>query len=629
MVVGEKIRKFLLKLGLGYLPWLAMGTSVGFAYHNSVNYNRAGKSDYEINYDFSKIMLPLTVAMAGSWCLGAYGSYLSRKRRVVIEEHKGIDKIFDYPGIVSAAVSGAMIGAASTVVGLNKDSFLNYLANKDPAVYSAYAVCAGVGAYASLQSLLSFFSLYKSPIIKNGSREFIKLFKDTPLTSSSFSNYATESELSLADKAKACINEGRKLDALYYWNSSLQMRQRTSAIEEALASNFVEKVSRAMVLHFFFSKNSKELKKSPENLSLLVQRQFLHMAAFQYDKVRQVSEKILSNSGCSDEERVLQSFIYDTIGDSASANMIRHEVLPSLINRQYRIGQSLVFSKPGTKERLAGEAGLLDSLQRSCEKFDFEAARPLGIWDSMGKSWLFEVFSDGTSLHDYLDKTPDVSVLKKAALAQAALHTLVPFERKFFVSDDITSFLGRVPESWMLNKGLLNHYLVELINPLGGYLSADCDGHRQNRNYNSSRQITVYDLEPRGDAPMSFDYAKLLRQGRWVGSWAEQKQILAECADLFNKNKNQPDRVNPELLAEQVLKASPYKALRYAVFALSKPEKHNIALNFLGNAENDIQMLDDKGLVSRDCCHALSEAVATAEYEIITANENTPPRTFL
>ncbi len=615
MVVGEKIRKFLLKLGLGCLPWLAVGAAGGYAYYNSAQYDPAGKSNYEIKQDFSKTMRPLTAAASGLCLLGAYGSYLSRKRRVVIEEHKGIDKIFDCPGISSAGISGAIVGAAVYSATLNEGSFLNYLANKDPAVFSAYAACAGAFAYSSFQSVLSILSLYKSPCIKNwwNARK----------------NYAFESEMTLAEKAKSSIAGGNKLDALYYWNSALQMRKRTSEIEEVLASSSVEKVSRAMALHFLFSANSKKLKKSPGNLDLLVHRQFLHMNAFQYDKVRGISEKILSNPDCSDEERVLQSFVYDTIGDSANANRIRHEVLPLLVNRQYRIGQSLVFSKPGSKERLAGEAGLLNQLQHSCEKFDFEAARPLGIWDSMGKSWLFEVFSDGTSLYEYLDRTPDIGVLRKAALAQSVLHTIIPSERKFFISDDIASFIGRVPEEWYLDKQVMYDSLAKLITPLGEYLSADCDGHRQNRNYNASRQITVYDLEPRGDAPMSFDYAKLLRQGRWVGSWNEQKQILAECADRFNKNKSPPGWVNPELLANHVLKASPYKALRYAVFVLGKPEKYNIALNFLGNAENDIQMLEDKGLASANCCTALSDAVATAEREIITANENTPPRTFL
>jgi hypothetical protein len=642
MVVG-KIRKFFLKLGLGYLPWLAIGAAGIYsgqkfsdqykAIHYDVNTPASYYSDkrnYEIGRDLSKNFLPFVAAVSGLFLLTSFGNYLSRKRRIQIEAHKGIEKILDYPGIASTGITAAVVGAAAGAAALNEGSFPNYLANKDPAVFGAYAACAGAFVQSSLQLLFSAFSVYKSPSAKNFFRSFNNFFKNVPTTSESIKNViAVESEISLSSRAKACINEGNKLDALYYWNASLQFKKRTSALEDAIASNSYDVLGEKIGMQILLYKNSKELKKCPGSLPLLVQRQFLHMRGFQYDKIRQISEKILSNPCCSEEERVLQSFIYDAIGDSCSADRIRHEVLPLLLaNQQYRIGKGIVFSKPGSKERLAGESSLLSKLQHSCEKYDFEAARPLGIWESMGRSWLFEVFSDGTNLHDYLDRNPDTAVLRKAALAQAALHTLVPSERKFFISDDIASFLGRVPDTWFLDKQVLYDSLSELIAPLGEYLSADCDGHRQNRNYNTSKQITVYDLEPRGDAPMSFDYAKLLRQGRWVGSWGAQKQILAECADFFNKNKR-PSWVNPEILANHVLKASPYKALRYAVFALDKPEKHNTALNFLGNSETDIHMIEEKALASAGCCRALSDAVETAEREIITASASKLPRTFL
>jgi hypothetical protein len=148
-----------------------------------------------------------------------------------------------------------------------------------------------------------------------------------------------------------------------------------------------------------------------------------------------------------------------------------------------------------------------------------------------------------------------------------------------------------------------------------------------NRHYNETRQITVYDLEPRGLAPVPFDYAKLLRQGRLIGSWQQQKDLLAECADNFNSLAGSRQRMDVGSFAENVLRSSPYKALRYASFAWSKPEINKAALTFLDNAKNDMYIIKNENLLDLDRFRAVADAVKVVYNALIEQSARIQPMT--
>ncbi|MEM4239684.1 MAG: hypothetical protein QXK08_00620, partial [Candidatus Woesearchaeota archaeon] len=84
-----------------------------------------------------------------------------------------------------------------------------------------------------------------------------------------------------------------------------------------------------------------------------------------------------------------------------------------------------------------------------------------------------------------------------------------------------------------------------------------------------------------------------------------------------------PERqVPPNVFPEQVLRASPYKALRFASFVWNNPHRHGTAIKFLENAEKDIELLKDTDELPYS---ELSCAVRTAREQLIELGGSTQP----
>ena len=126
--------------------------------------------------------------------------------------------------------------------------------------------------------------------------------------------------------------------------------------------------------------------------------------------------------------------------------------------------------------------------------------------------------------------------------------------------------------------------------------------------YNTTQQITVYDLELLGGVPIAFDYAKLLRQGRRVGTVQEEHELLIESAEQCNSIRGK-EMVPPEKLPEFVVRSSPYKALRLASAAWNQPEKFAMIRSSLQNALDDLVVLEHETEVGHSNVTVLSDNV--------------------
>jgi hypothetical protein len=641
MSLGEKTRKLFLKLGFTYLPLLGLAgataavatkiNSDAIVISSDNDVRSSEKERYENKIiGYSKKALPIYGILAGISLLGTYGLYASRKRRLIMEQHRGADKIFDYPMAVSSAGAVASLGAAVSLTYSGNMDLLQGAASREPLLVGALTAsglaCLNYVYYVFADRI----SALKSPCLKNTAKIFGLVFKSREeREKKGLELFAEENTSTFADRAEVAFNEGRKLDSLYYYNASLQQLKRRSEFEEALATSFLISLARKITSKLDMIQINSRLKKDPDNIGLLTDAEYNLLLTMNEKGTRDIANRIISLPHCSNEDKLLQSFILDYVGDKSHAEAVRNNVLHSLFleKRHARIGRELLYQKHGTQARLFGESMDLSDLQKYCAKYDFEAARPLGIFGEGENSVLFETFSDGVPLFDYLEHNSDFEVLRKAARTQSVLHGLMKREGDYFLKDDISSFLGSVPDDWALDKGSLNNALSALLMPAVRFLAPDCDGHRMNRHYNETRQITVYDLEPRGLAPVPFDYAKLLRQGRLIGSWQQQKDLLAECADNFNSLARSSQRMDVGSFAENVLRSSPYKALRYASFAWSKPEINKAALTFLDNAKNDMYIIKNENLLDLDRFRAVADAVKVAYNALIEQSARIQPMT--
>lgn len=633
MGLWEKARKLFLKLGLTYLPWIALGTAAAYGIRGPAQpvpvYEKAEDKNKSIDAlaDYCRKGLLLTGALAGIFLIGAYGAYRARKRRVVLEGHKGIDKIFDNPGILSAASAIATLGAFTAVKCQGNEDILQGFSQKYPLLFSAWMASAGTILSSTFYSLYDMVSKFKSPCVKNTLKTaFLSFSNPEQREKKSLELIAVESDDTLAARAKVALNNGMPLDALYNYNACLQFRNRRSEVEECLATNWIYGLARKGSTAVALRENSKLLEKDPSNMGLLTDREYHLLLGGREKEAKQVAEKILAMPNCTDEDRILQSFVLDSLSENELAGQIRDKLFSRIIkdNSMMKIGKGLLYAKKGKMERLHDESWLLKHLQKYSEKYDFEAARPLKVICSEQNAWLFETFSDGKGVYGLLESNPDFEVLRKCAITQARLHAVAPAVGSRGIEADISSFIDKMP--WDFNRSELYNSFQDLLFPIWPYQAADCDGHRENRHYNTAGQITVYDLEPRGNAPVAFDYAKLFRQGRWVGSWEKQKELLTECAEEYNRHSEK--KISSQVFAEHVLRASPYKALRFASFVWKKPERHDTALSFLGNAENDLEILSSIGSIYPGVYSSVSCAIEDAKEKLITAAGRIPPSSF-
>ncbi|MEM4246722.1 MAG: hypothetical protein QXR48_00500 [Candidatus Woesearchaeota archaeon] len=635
MGLGEKIKKSLLKLCFKCLPWIAIASLGAYGVikskysdvwsenPNFIVLSKSGKKEYYRPPLAAYYCLPALGVLAGTLLLGAYGTWRARKRYRIIERHKGIDRVLDYPGMLSLATSiAAVVGSGIPFYLRDPENALERVMN-EPFLLSGWisVMLASFGAFSYM--FYDNISKYSSPCLKN-----VYLFITTrdPRKREKLmgSIFAIESDLTLSAKAGVASMLGKKSDVLYYCNASLQTLRRRPEFEVAISFNWIEGLTRQTMFPLLLWLNSRKIEKNPDDLCTLVHREFIYLMKQDKASATRVAERIVYHPACTLQEKLFQSFLLDFVGDTKTADKIRQDVLHSLPvdTNCLDYEKSLVYWKPGKREKLEQELLNLQYLLPYSGKHDFEVARPFGVWDYGGTSYLFEAFSDGTRLYDLLDNKPDFEVIRKAALTQAALHSLVPSDRVLDLKTDIDSFVSRIP--WKTDRQALSDALGVLLAPIWTYQAADCDGHRENRHYNTTGQITIYDLEPRGCSPIAFDYAKLLRQGRQVGSWETQKDLLVESIEKYNRMVSRERQIPPNVFPEYVLRASPYKALRFAAFVWGKPSRHHIALSFLENARNDLCLLREEAL-SQNVYNYLSCAIKDAENQLITLSARTPP----
>ncbi len=544
--------------------------------------------------------------------LGAYGTSRARKRQCIIEPHQWYDRVFDYPAALSTGVTAAsMAGLLAYAQSSNYAPLLLHTAKNNPLLVASGIEAAAAFIWPVFYNFAHTIGKLKSPCILNYLLMFLRaihyLWNPRKALTKALKSVAIEDDLTLSSKALIASYENRPLDAVFYYAVCLRHKKRRPEIEEAVSMNWFEGFTRNVVSRMGLIENSVQLRKSPEDAALLTRRQFLYLQRGNERKAKQLAQKIVSLPDCSNEARILQSFVLESLGEPELAERLRNEAFPRLFRESQRAKyeNSILYSKLGLRERLVKEAQTLDYLQRFGSAHDFDVARPLGIWDSGRMCFLFETFSDGESLYDCLEKNPDINVLRRAAMAQAALHAILPCDNNYELEKDLSSFMEKLPQQ--MRKQKLFDALVELLKPAERFQATDCDGHRENRHYNLSHQITVYDAESRGSAPMSYDHAKLRGQGRSIGTPEQQKDVLVETACAYNRLVPPERRVPENDFYNNVLRASPYKAMRFALFAQGRPEKHHSARQFIANAELDLLVLSD--VLKKESRYTLSDAL--------------------
>lgn len=620
MSLGETVRKLAIKVSFSCLPWVALGALGAHVANATINKDLPG-------IEYCRKDLPTLAVLGGVLALGAVGTHVSRKKRVVFEPHKGIDRVFDYPGVLSSVSMAGLSGLA--MANPNLAQGLQGLLNEDPVTTTSFLGALGACGWSFSYMFFDALSKLKSPCVPN----FAKSIVLTAFNSGNRADYARrlteilnfESAGNLEERARTSALRGNMTDAAYYWNAALNFEKR-SGMQEILALSAFDSMARRIGGTIERISNYFKLRKNPNDRVLLIEKEFIHLLSYQPEKARPLAEKIISLPGCTDEEKILQSFVLDHVGAYSCADDIRNEIISKYQeDKPFRLGGNLIYVKTGIRENLVGESRRLLQLQRVSEKHGFEAARPLGIWDKIGSYCLLEAFSDGKRLYEMLEENPDAEIIRKAALAQAALHALVPPGQEKTPDCDITRFIDNEPLG--IGGMDLGSALDSVLAPVWQYQAADCDGHRMNRYYNLNRQIVVFDLAPRGNAPLSFDYAKLLGQGRWPAHWQEQQEIIRESAEEYNAMVDIERRITPTVLQEHVFRSVPYKALRYAAFVWSKPEMYSTAISFLGNSENYIAILRNTAKVDNRACEILLGALRSATRALIEQSARRQPMT--
>ncbi len=629
MGLGEKVKKLFLKLGFRYLPWIAFGTLVAAPYFNpeetdiettvlhktaeggykAITYKEQRKDTRFPDSDYRGLAATSILGFIG--LLGIYGTSRARKRQCVIEPHRGLDKILDYPAALSAGMTATTLACIiACAEALHNFSTPPNLKN-NPLFVTTGIGSVGLFVWSAFYGFMNLISKLKSPCMLNLWRIFpitlSNLWNPTEATKRTIESFAVEDDLMLVSRAVLANYENRPLDAIVYQDKYLRLRKRRPALEEAVSMNWAEGCARGIASLICLIENSFQLRKSPEDAALLTERQFIYLRRENERKARQLAQKILSSPKCGDEERILQSFVLDSLGEPEWAERLRQEAFPRLFreNERVKFGKSLLYQKLGLREQLVKESQTLDYLQRFGNRYDFDAARPIGVWDFGRASCLFETFADGESLYDYLEGIPDIGVMRKAAMTQAALHAVLPRDNNYDLEKDVSAFIENLPLH--IRRQKLYDALLELLKPVAQYQAADCDGHRENRHFNVSQQITVYDVEARGSSPMPYDYAKLRGQGCSVGTLEQQKDVLVESAGVYNRIVLPERRVPENEFYNNILRASPYKAMRFALFVQKHPERHHNARQFISNAELDLLILDD--VLKKESRHVLCDAL--------------------
>jgi hypothetical protein len=616
MSLSERVRKFFLNLGFGVLPWVAFGT-IGVGAVNSVApvYDSQGReTGDEAGLSFVRRSLPITGAAAGLSLLGAYVTSRARRRRVVREPHRGLDKLLDHPGSLAPILAAGATAAASAGSGLFS-AFPRYpillgslLATTTAALW--YIVYMGIDKLSQMRSpCLLNFAKFCGYVARH---PFVREKKCLELL-------AVESDDTLEMRASVAAYERNSLDALYYWSASMRWRERRSEVEEAVAWDWIGATARKLAGIKYLRETGRQCEKEPNNRIVALTNQYFLLRFRKESRLKQLAERILAQSDCTDYERLFESYVLDSIGERAWAESIRKDVLPRILRdkESIKLGKSLVYSKPGREEDLRAEAKRLEFLLPRVAAYDVEVARPLGILPVEDKHYLFEVFSDGESLYSLLEQNPVPAILQKADRAIAAVHGLLPHGQPLSMSEDIAGFIKKVP--WEIGKKLLTYELEKLLKPLWHHQAANGDMHRENSHYNLSEQVTIYDKESVGSCPIAFDYAKMHCQGRRVGTRMQECKILGEAAEEYNSMVVRERWIPSEKLFEYVLRSSQYKALRFAVFVRDKPARHGAALAFLANATADLDSLHYLNSVAASTRTVIGDALKRATDDIISA----------
>ncbi|MCX8194435.1 MAG: aminoglycoside phosphotransferase family protein, partial [Candidatus Pacearchaeota archaeon] len=199
----------------------------------------------------------------------------------------------------------------------------------------------------------------------------------------------------------------------------------------------------------------------------------------------------------------------------------------------------------------------------------FSIANPWGIYKHNNQHYLVEE----RALGKLLEQTFDIDLLKLAICYQAFLHARMPKNSTLINHEhDLKQVLDNVKLPLSLKQETLD-FCKALFPIYSKSCVFDCDGHRANRFIDENGRIVVIDLENRGYVPPEFDLAKLLKQGL-AADQSVEKELLANYTNLVKRAKSDVDVTNLEC---RVLAASPYKAIRYALFAVDKPTHHNTA----------------------------------------------------
>jgi hypothetical protein len=564
------------------------------------------------------------MAIAGlAGLLGIYGSWRARKARVRLEGHRGIDKLLDYPGLVAFGASAGLLGCITYLGGSSSAFFESKTSGQ---------LLLGAGFAATTASMMNLFygiadifSRVKSPCLRNG----IKMFCCSARAATNSlrgKNYPEENARML--ELQACqddktlvmqaIDEARRQNlpyAVHYLNSAFQSRLRKPALARLLSTNWIEQLGRRVAL--FVAEKAYGLR-AQDDLVSLTTLQFEHVVFGNNKKALAFSEKILDLPDCTDQDRVLQAFILENIGEKSLSKKLLDYAVPRLIKNsdgrsEARSGGQILAFKPG--ERLVFEKEIinLEYCLRSATRFGFEVSRPLGIFSVNDRDYLCEVYADGKRLDRYLLEKPDSAVMRENLRVTGILHGIMPCRNGKSIDSDICALVERAP--WPLRPALLDA-VSGLVFPFWQYQAFDSDAHQQNRNWNFSGQITVFDLEDRGSCPVAYDYAKASRQGVNPCTPGQESEFLESAVEQYNRLVGRERRIPGGVMQEFVCRASPVKALSRAYAFWNRPEEARLSLGFLNNAWNDLQLLKENRRITSDEYHVLADEMGIVSDEL-------------
>ncbi len=287
--------------------------------------------------------------------------------------------------------------------------------------------------------------------------------------------------------------------------------------------------------------------------------------------------------------------------------------------------RNIVVIKEGGKIELEDEASNLRSLDqkiKSVERKDFAVAQLVRIKDYNGEHYLIEKYASGERLIDRVERTGDLSGVRKSLEFLALIHSFLPVPEGDGIKLDtllrrllLSELSGELKADIALNMKVC-------IKHAGGFFVFDTDSKGDQYSITPEDVLTRYDLPSRGPVNAAFDVSKHVNWGR---IYSNQEQKINDVLEFYLEPARRMGltRIDNKRFLAQFLPSTPLRAISYTLYALERArDKISRAKDFLGNAILDLETVESscssqftidevKDLIKlRNACQKLQSTIA-------------------